>query len=387
MKSLEFKGSGTEYFKIWIVNALLIILTLGLYYPWAKVRRNRYFYGNSVLGERNFEYHAVGKQIFLSYLVALILFIAYVAISQVFPPAGSVFMLILFIFIPWIVVKSMMFNFKMTSFSNVRFSFNKNFSEAYINLLLLPMAFYGIFIISAMIAGGLFALHYILGIIGVIGVFAFVIFTFAFFKKRNSEFFINNTNYGQGKFIANLNIKELSKISAKVMGIGLALMLVLFIIAGIIVSATVGLEALQAASESLKNPEQGREGASVVFAMIGALYIGMIFIILLVNAYSFALYRKYIYDNTLFDEKIKFASTLKGSTYMWVVFSNFFLVLFTLGFGAPWAKVRAAKVVLTNTHIDTSHGFDEYISQAQAQTSAIGDQIGDAFDVDVGIGF
>ena len=41
---LEFTGSGSEYFRIWIVNLLLTLVTLGLYYPWAKVRRLRYFY-------------------------------------------------------------------------------------------------------------------------------------------------------------------------------------------------------------------------------------------------------------------------------------------------------------------------------------------------------
>ena len=43
MKALSFNGSGMEYFKIWIVNVLLTIITLGLYHPWAKVRNHRYF--------------------------------------------------------------------------------------------------------------------------------------------------------------------------------------------------------------------------------------------------------------------------------------------------------------------------------------------------------
>ena len=40
----EFRGDGAEYFKIWIVNILLTIVTLGIYSAWAKVRNNRYFY-------------------------------------------------------------------------------------------------------------------------------------------------------------------------------------------------------------------------------------------------------------------------------------------------------------------------------------------------------
>jgi len=82
MNTLRFDGEGFEYFKIWIVNTLLIIVTLGLYYPWAKVRRLRYFYGNTILEERNFDYHATGKQLFMAYLIALGLFIVYVVLQQ-----------------------------------------------------------------------------------------------------------------------------------------------------------------------------------------------------------------------------------------------------------------------------------------------------------------
>ena len=35
---LQFNGKGFEYFKIWIVNIFLTIVTLGIYSAWAKVR-------------------------------------------------------------------------------------------------------------------------------------------------------------------------------------------------------------------------------------------------------------------------------------------------------------------------------------------------------------
>jgi uncharacterized membrane protein YjgN (DUF898 family) len=40
---IRFTGSGSEYFRIWAVNLLLIVVTLGLYLPFAKARRIRYF--------------------------------------------------------------------------------------------------------------------------------------------------------------------------------------------------------------------------------------------------------------------------------------------------------------------------------------------------------
>ena len=34
----EFTGDGAEYFRIWIVNTLLTLLTGGVFFAWAKVR-------------------------------------------------------------------------------------------------------------------------------------------------------------------------------------------------------------------------------------------------------------------------------------------------------------------------------------------------------------
>ncbi len=67
--------------------------------------------------------------------------------------------------------------------------------------------------------------------------------------------------------------------------------------------------------------------------------------------------------------------------------TNFLLVIVTLGLGVPWAKVRMARLFLENTHVDTSIGIDSYLTQRQEEQSSLGEQIGDAFDVDVGVGF
>jgi len=42
-----FRGSGATLFGIHIVNALLILATLGIYYFWAKVRVRSYLWSQS----------------------------------------------------------------------------------------------------------------------------------------------------------------------------------------------------------------------------------------------------------------------------------------------------------------------------------------------------
>ena len=39
---VEFTATASEYFRIWIVNVALTIVTLGIYSAWAKARKRRY---------------------------------------------------------------------------------------------------------------------------------------------------------------------------------------------------------------------------------------------------------------------------------------------------------------------------------------------------------
>ncbi len=68
--SFHFTGKASEYFKIWIVNGLLTVLTLGIYSAWAKVRTNRYIYGNIYLDNEPFAYTAVPVNILKGRLLA-----------------------------------------------------------------------------------------------------------------------------------------------------------------------------------------------------------------------------------------------------------------------------------------------------------------------------
>ena len=58
-----FEGSAREWFGIWIINPLLSIFTIGIYSAWAKVRTQKYFYGNTFVAGRSFDYHAAGGKI------------------------------------------------------------------------------------------------------------------------------------------------------------------------------------------------------------------------------------------------------------------------------------------------------------------------------------
>ena len=75
---IVFQGKASEYFGIWIVNLLLSLVTLGVYSAWAKVRRKKYFYNNTLIDNVAFDYHANPIAILKGRIIAFILFALYV---------------------------------------------------------------------------------------------------------------------------------------------------------------------------------------------------------------------------------------------------------------------------------------------------------------------
>jgi hypothetical protein len=74
---LRFTGSGGEYFRVWIVNVLLSIVTLGFYTPWARRRTAQYFYGHTLVAGSPLEFTAQQRRMVVGFLVVALLTLAY----------------------------------------------------------------------------------------------------------------------------------------------------------------------------------------------------------------------------------------------------------------------------------------------------------------------
>ncbi len=403
MKALAFNGKGGEYFKIWIVNVLLTIVTLGLYYPWAKVRTNRYFYGNTVYEGRTFDYHATGKQLLLGYIIGLVLLIGYVVLSQLTPELSLGLPLFLFIIAPWLIWRSLMFNARMTSFSNVRFSFEGGLGRAYFIYLLLPILMFLVFLLptiasstisaymlqndfsqQAMIGDknpvSLVALPIIIGIVGLVIALFFSIYIMVVRKKKVIEYTFGGLKFGQGKFVINVTKKKLLVIYVKAT-------LIALIIGGIAIAGFISF-GFDLAEMNRYDIAYEMENNPVVIAMIIISYVGFLILSLFLGAYIYSRQRQYVYENMLFDDKVRFKSTIIAKGLFGMMITNMLLVIFTLGIASAWVKVRMYRYVTTNTWIEDSNiNLDDYLTQKVKEQSAIGEEIGDAFDVDVGVGF
>jgi len=136
--ALRFTGQAGEYFRIWIVNICLSIVTLGIYSAWAKVRRKRYFYGNTLLGDSAFEYLADPKAILKGRIVVVGGFAIYSLAGKISPLAGLAMALVVLGVLPWLIVRASRFNAVNSAHRNVRFDFRAGYWEM-ARLLVLPV--------------------------------------------------------------------------------------------------------------------------------------------------------------------------------------------------------------------------------------------------------
>jgi uncharacterized membrane protein YjgN (DUF898 family) len=78
---LKFYGDGGKYFGIVVVNLVLTLVTLGLYYPWARAKNLQYLYGETEFAGSRFTFHGTGREMFKGFIKAMaiigVLFVIY----------------------------------------------------------------------------------------------------------------------------------------------------------------------------------------------------------------------------------------------------------------------------------------------------------------------
>ena len=69
---------------------------------------------------------------------------------------------------------------------------------------------------------------------------------------------------------------------------------------------------------------------------------------------------------------------------IWIMISNFFLCLVTLGIYIPWAMVRVRKYRIEHMKLFTYGELQEFIATKETEQDALGDAAGDYLDFEIG---
>jgi len=357
----SFKGNDKEFFRIWIVNIALTILTLGVYSAWAKVRTNRYFYANTYLNGSNFEYHAEPKRILVGRLIVVgiyalfTLFYQYLAMFKV----ASAIAIIALLAMPWLIHQAVSFRLRNTSYRNIPFRYEGEISSFYYFFIvnaLLPLAIILITLKSTS------AWDIFLPILFIIAFFLFSAYIYIQFKKL----VINNSYYGNGKFNFFGEDEDLYGIYLKITGWMLIIgtfMIILLFITEISISTQFG-----SISDS-------------ILELISYAYI--LPIIFFQKGISDGYHSNFISNNTLLNN-IPLKSDINPLKLGWINGTNILVIIFSLGLLYPWAKIRYTKYKLEHTYFKCSD-YDQFESQGYIKSSTIGEETVDFFDIDIGL--
>lgn len=74
--ALVYDGKASEILILFLTNVVLNILTLGFYRFWGKTRIRRYIWSHMRVGDDRFEYCGTGLEIFVSFMIILVVFYA-----------------------------------------------------------------------------------------------------------------------------------------------------------------------------------------------------------------------------------------------------------------------------------------------------------------------
>lgn len=324
----SFTGSGSEYFRIWIVNTLLTIVTFGIYSAWAKVRTLQYFYRNTRLDNASFDYHGKPVAILKGRIIAFLLLGVVQWVGQVNTGLAVVIALLIAVVMPLLLVRSLRFRMANSSYRGLRFAFRGTDPEGYKVFLLWPLL--------AALTLGLLApsVH-----------------------QRLKQFQHGNARFGTAPFSFDATVSAFYRVY-----VSTSLLSLLFIVGGLLTGLT-----------------SGQAGVIIM-----ATLFGVFLSVTLVGPFFRARMQNLIWNRTALAPHGFRSEVGVGRLYV-IVFTNLILIAVTLGLFIPFARVRTARYFVESMTLQAAGPLDSFIAGEVEQVGALGDAAADWYDIDIAL--
>lgn len=337
-----FTGSGSEYFRIWIVNLLLTIVTIGIYSAWAKVRRTRYFYDSTRVAGSSFEYHGNPVAILKGRLVAVAFFAAYNVAFSISSLLGFAMLGILVLVMPWLLWKSMQFKLYNSSYRGIRFGFRGTLGKVYFVFLLLPIfAMFTLYLLAP------------------------------FAHQRLKKFQHGESRFGATHFSFHAGPGKFYKTYL----IGF---FILFTGVAAIGFAFGGAMAGLFAAGVGKKADPATFAAAMVFIFALYTWIFLCFPLFL------TMIQNLIWNNTRLAGH-QFSSEMKWTRMTFIMVTNIIGIILTLGLFIPFAQIRSMKYRVESMSLMPNDSLDNFIADSKEKVSATGEGMADLLDFDLSL--
>ncbi len=137
---IKFHGRDKQYLGLSLFNILLTVITLGLYYPWAKCAIRKFLWQETEIDGSRFEWHGTGKEMFKGFIKAYLIFgllFLTIKFGPMFLPPKTVLWVILFSYIliialiPLAIHGMMKYRLSRTSYRGIHFGYRGELKTFY----------------------------------------------------------------------------------------------------------------------------------------------------------------------------------------------------------------------------------------------------------------
>jgi len=342
--SFEFRGNASEYFRIWIVNLALSIVTLGVFSAWAKVRRERYFYGNTWVAGAPFEYVADPLNILKGRIVAVTVFALYVFLQQVMVLAQLALLLLVLIATPWVITSALRFRARYSAWNSATFRFAGSVRAAVKYYLLL-----GILLVPT------FGLIY------------------PYLRAQQRRFMVDGHRFGGHAFSLGATTRDFYSIfgiaSLIVVGALVSTFAIGFVVGG--VAPEVVAAGLRSRNVWTSVVRYGPAGV-IYFAM----FFGYVYVASRVTNLSY---------NTTRLGPHGFRSTIRMRDLLGIYLTNTLAIVASVGLLIPWAQIRLARYRAEHLTLCARGDVHDLGLEAGGDRAAFGMEAANIFDLDISL--
>jgi uncharacterized membrane protein YjgN (DUF898 family) len=323
---LVYDGDTGSLFVLWLKVLGLSIITLGFYRFWGRTRIRNYLWSHvSLLGDRC-EYDGTGMELFLRFLVALVIFVPLLSLTQL---------------VVWIGLG--LFWAKVASFVQLAVLFYLGYFAIYAGRRYRTSR-----TLWRGIRGGLdgSANSYAWRAIGYTVLVALTLsFATPWRYVGLWRYEMRNTGFGDVQF--DFEGRGADLFGAFMITWALNLLAFIFLAAGVAGLTVLGYSGGAPGGHSLPVPNIGW----VAFAgLVALLYLGFLVAVLLTYLYFTARALSYSARHTSF-RRVSFAADIKLGTLLWLQLGNLLIMIVTLGLGTPFTAQRYIRFFCNNLRI------------------------------------
>lgn len=392
---LEFTGSGGEYFRVWIVNVLLSIITLGIYTPWARRRTAQYFYSHTMVAGSPLEFTAQQRKMVMGFVLLMLITLAYnIAANTGQDTAVGVFLLAGAVLAPFIWGSAMRFRLGATRWRGLRLQFTASWKEVYIAswpVFALALVWFGVFyglqMLSPELAGALQEaeeetkrkLPTFTPAMGALIVLGLVLTVLCFIRLEYNfkSLLVLKAQVGAERGRWKPVYMDFVKIWLATVLVFILCVVALSLIGTLLAGGSVALVA------GLGN----RLGLWIIVLIVGAI-VGGFFLLFLASAparaYREARMFQLMWDNIGVSHVARFKCHLRSGSYVWLRIKNMFLTLITLGLYRPFARVSEYRMKLESVTLHVKGGVEQVAgAMVRQQQGGLGDALADAAGLDL----